>query len=64
MLYNSDTLQGLEFDCNKQALLDRGTKPLTGSLVPSFSVNAAMMLAILFSLKTMELLQNGFATDF
>ena len=27
MLYNSDLRHGLEFDCNYQALLDRGVKP-------------------------------------
>ena len=29
MLNNSDLRHGPEFDCNKQALLDRGVKPLT-----------------------------------
>ena len=28
MLYNSDLRHGLEFDCNQQALLDWGAKPL------------------------------------
>ena len=28
MLYNSDPRHGQEFDCNYQALLDRGAKPL------------------------------------
>ena len=35
-----------------------------GPFTPSVSVNAAMTLAILFSLKTMESLQNGVATHF
>ena len=35
-----------------------------GQFAPSVSVNAAMTLVILFSLKTMESLQNGVATDF
>ena len=35
-----------------------------GVFIPSISVNTAMTLAILFSLKTMESLQNGFATHF
>ena len=35
-----------------------------GPLTLSVSVNAAMTLAILFSLKTMKSLQNGFATHF
>ena len=35
-----------------------------GPFTPSVSVNAAVMLAILFSLKTMESLQNGFAAHF
>ena len=39
-------------------------KTFKGPFTPSVSVNAAMTLAILFSLKTMELLQNGVATDF
>ena len=29
MLYNSDLRHGPEFDWNKQALLERGVKPLT-----------------------------------
>ena len=28
-VYNSDLRHGLKFDCNEQALLDRGAKPLT-----------------------------------
>ena len=32
-----------------------------GPFIPSVSVNAAMTLSILFSLKTIQLLQNGFA---
>ena len=35
-----------------------------GPFIPSVSINAAMTLAILFSLKTMESLQNGIATHF
>ena len=37
---------------------------IKGPFIPSVSVNAAMTFAILFSLKTMESLQNGFATHF
>ena len=35
-----------------------------GPIYASVSVNAAMTLAIVFSLKTIELLQNGFGTHF
>ena len=35
-----------------------------GPFAPSISINDAMTLAILFSLKTIESLQNGFATHF
>ena len=39
-------------------------KHFKGPFIPSISVNAVMTLTILFSLKTMESLQNGFATHF
>ena len=49
--------------------LNSGSEPtyneiVEGPLTPSVSVKAAMTLAILFSLKTMESIQNGVVTHF